>query len=177
MEAEQTLLHQQQDDAVSIQPAFGAHVDAGQQGHVAAYRGRGGRGRGGRGRGYRGRGRHQPHQSYGPPAAPTQFPQPGPRPTPAGGVPFPRPNGASGFSSAEGILGSVPPPVVCQICFSAGHSALQCPSHFSQPSAPALVAPTGETNDALWYPDSGASAHMTSSEGQNFGGGSASGTS
>ncbi|CAH9137000.1 unnamed protein product [Cuscuta epithymum] len=198
MEAEQQVLHQQQQDASSLQQAFGAQVGAGQQGQGAAYRGRGHRGRGGRGyrgrggwgyRGRGGRGRNRPQQAYAPPAAHGQFHQPAPRPADAGGVHVPRPpnaasgnsvlsnlninakstsgthNAYAGFPSAEGILGSVPPPVVCQICFSAGHSALRCPSRYSQPSAPALLAPTGESNDALWYPDSGASAHMTSSEG------------
>ncbi|CAH9140927.1 unnamed protein product [Cuscuta epithymum] len=74
-----------------------------------------------------------------------------------------------------GILGSVPPPIVCQICFSTGHSALACPSRFSQPSAPALMTNSGETNSALWYPDSGASAHMTTSDGQNLGSSTSSG--
>ncbi|CAH9072178.1 unnamed protein product [Cuscuta epithymum] len=60
---------------------------------------------------------------------------------------------------------------MCQICFSAGHSAITCPSRFSQPSAPAMLTTPGETNPALWYPDSGASAHMTASEGQSIGGG------
>ncbi|CAH9116939.1 unnamed protein product [Cuscuta epithymum] len=78
-----------------------------------------------------------------------------------------------GSPSTEGILGAIPPPVVCQICFSAGHSAIHCPSRFSPPTAPVLL--TGQANEALWYPDTGASAHMTSSEGQNFGGGSSSG--
>ncbi|CAH9125443.1 unnamed protein product [Cuscuta epithymum] len=82
----------------------------------------------------------------------------------------------TGFPSGEGILGSIPPPVVCQLCFNAGHSALQCPSRFSQPSAPALLANNGESNSALWYPDSGASAHMTPTEGQTLGGGSSAST-
>ncbi|CAH9095106.1 unnamed protein product [Cuscuta europaea] len=63
------------------------------------------------------------------------------------------------------ILGSVPHPVVCQICFSAGHSAVTCPSRFTQPSAPVLLTTPGESNPAIWYPDSGVSAHMTASEG------------
>ncbi|CAH9080062.1 unnamed protein product [Cuscuta epithymum] len=200
MEAEQQVLYQRQQDNLPVQQAFGAQVGPaqhGQNGQPGAYRGRGGRGRGGRGRGARGRGRYQPHHFY--PQQPHS--QQGPPPSAAGGAVFPRPPNVTfgksvmstlninakstcgthyayaGSSSAEGILGSVPPPVVCQICFSAGHSAIACLSRFSQQSAPALLTPTGENNDALWYPDSGASAHMTSSEGQNFGGGSASGTS
>ncbi|CAH9073395.1 unnamed protein product [Cuscuta epithymum] len=209
MEAEQQVLHMQQ-DASSLRPAFGAHVGHGQPhnppGHQpdnGAYRGRGGRGRGGKGRAGRGKGRFQHQQTYGQQGYPQQQPGnlPAPQPLAAGGVYNLRPNNApsgksvlsiyninakstsgthfhyAGFSSAEGVLGSVPPPVVCQICFSAGHSALHCSSRFSQPSAPALVAPSGETNDALWYPDFGASAHMTSSEGQTFGDSSSSGAS
>ncbi|CAH9094748.1 unnamed protein product, partial [Cuscuta europaea] len=70
----------------------------------------------------------------------------------------------AGLPSDGGILGSVPHPVVCQICFSAGHSAVTCPSRFTQPSSPALFTSPGESNSALWYPDSGASAHMTAPE-------------
>ncbi|CAH9099478.1 unnamed protein product, partial [Cuscuta europaea] len=46
-----------------------------------------------------------------------------------------------------------------------GHSAVTCPSRFTQPSSPALLTTPGESNPALWYPYSGASAHMTASEG------------
>ncbi|CAH9090193.1 unnamed protein product, partial [Cuscuta epithymum] len=182
MEAEQLILFQRQHESSQLQPAFGAQVGNAQQVQVGqppahgAYRGRGGRGRGGRGRGGRGRGRFPPNQAYGQhtgqpqgygqQAPPYHGQQPAHPFLPAGGASTLRPqNAPSGFSSTEGILGSVPSPVVCQICFSAGHSALHCPSRFSASSAPALVAPSGESNDALWYPDSGASAHMTSSEG------------
>ncbi|CAH9130811.1 unnamed protein product [Cuscuta epithymum] len=78
-------------------------------------------------------------------------------------------NVSAGIPSFENNFGSVPPPVVCQICHSPGHSAVSCPSRFSQPSTPALAVPTGESTPAVWYPDSGASAHMTANEGQNFG--------
>ncbi|CAH9121536.1 unnamed protein product [Cuscuta epithymum] len=71
--------------------------------------------------------------------------------------------------SANGILGSVPSPIMCQICFSPGHSAASCPSRFVRSNAPALIVPSGETNDALWYPDSGASAHMTPAAGAILG--------
>ncbi|CAH9130987.1 unnamed protein product [Cuscuta epithymum] len=75
----------------------------------------------------------------------------------------------SGFPSVENSFQSPPPPVVCQICFSPGHSALSC-SRFVNQNTPALAAlPTGESNDSVWYPDSGASAHMTPSEGQPHG--------
>ncbi|CAH9112741.1 unnamed protein product [Cuscuta europaea] len=79
--------------------------------------------------------------------------------------------GSAGSSSDGGILGVVPHPIVCQIGFSAGHSAIACPSRFAQPTSPALLTTSGESNSALWYPDSGASAHMTGSEGQGHGDG------
>ncbi|CAH9095134.1 unnamed protein product [Cuscuta europaea] len=79
--------------------------------------------------------------------------------------------GSAGTSSDGGILGAVPHHIVCQICFSAGHSAIACPSRFNQTSTPALLTASGESNSALWYPDSGASAHMTASEGQGLEGG------
>ncbi|CAH9124291.1 unnamed protein product, partial [Cuscuta epithymum] len=163
LEAEQRVLRQRHQESTNLQQAFGAQTGPGQQGQPGqphAYRGRGGRGRGARGRGGRGRGRnqHQPTYQLVPGDGQISYTAPGAAAVPgssaAGGVYHPRPNNAqSGFPSAEGILGSVPPPVVCQICFSAGHSAIHCPSRFSQPSAPALVAPTGESNDVLWYPD------------------------
>ncbi|CAH9108043.1 unnamed protein product [Cuscuta epithymum] len=141
-----------------------------QQPGNGAYCGRGGRGRNGRGRTGRGRGRFHHQPTYGQQAYPQQQPGslPAPQPLAAGCVYNPRPNNApsgksvlsilninakstsgthshyAGFSSAEGVLGSVPSMVVCQICFSARHSALHCPSCFSQPSAPALVAPSGK---------------------------------
>lgn len=73
--------------------------------------------------------------------------------------------GSAGSSSDGGILGAVPHPVVCQICFSTDHSAITCPSRFTQPSAPALMTASGAPNSDLWFPDSGASAHMTASDG------------
>ncbi|CAH9072633.1 unnamed protein product [Cuscuta europaea] len=56
---------------------------------------------------------------------------------------------SAGLPSDGGILGSVPHPVVYQICFSAGHSAINCPSRFTQPSAPALLTTPGDTTPAL----------------------------
>ncbi|CAH9146422.1 unnamed protein product [Cuscuta epithymum] len=49
---------------------------------------------------------------------------------------------------------------------------MHCPSRFSSSSTPALLTPSGDANHVLWYPDSGASAHMTPNEEQSFGGGS-----
>ncbi|CAH9135392.1 unnamed protein product [Cuscuta epithymum] len=48
---------------------------------------------------------------------------------------------------------------------------MHCPSRFSSSSTPALLTPSGDANHVLWYPDSGASAHVTPNEGQSFGGG------
>ncbi|CAH9072834.1 unnamed protein product [Cuscuta epithymum] len=198
LEAEQQLLSERQQQAAIGHQAFAVAAAGGQPPAGYAARGRGGRGRG-RGRQGRGRGRGYPQQPYSfQHQAATSFgaQQPaGPQPSHGGspaasgsgqqqgfgpqvfsqhpasiqGVQSTRP-GTSGFSSGEGILGSVPPPVVCQLCFSAGHSALQCPSRYAPPSAPALLTSNnGDSNTALWYPDSGASAHMTPTEGQNFG--------
>ncbi|CAH9136427.1 unnamed protein product [Cuscuta epithymum] len=138
--------------------------------------GRGYRGNSGRQRGHRGRGRGyggQNHQQYaGQPYQQLRGP-----PVPGYGAPgwqnpppafAPRAPHAPGFQVDN--FQSPPPPIVCQICFSPGHSALACPRYVN-PSAPALVAlPTGESNESVWYPDSGASAHMTPSEGQPHGG-------
>ncbi|CAH9134094.1 unnamed protein product [Cuscuta epithymum] len=131
---------------------------------------RGGRPRGGRGRGGRG-GYYQQQQPYG--AQPyggyhgQQPIPPPPRPPSFSGVP--------GFPSVDASYQNPPNPVVCQLCFSPGHSALNC-SRFIGSNSPALaVMPTGETNDSVWYPDSGASAHMTPHEGQPNGGASSSG--
>ncbi|CAH9079681.1 unnamed protein product [Cuscuta europaea] len=74
-----------------------------------------------------------------------------------------------GSPSFENSFGSVPPSVVSQMCHSSGHSAVACPSRVVQAHAPALAVSTGESTPAVWYPDSGASAHMTSNEGHNFG--------
>ncbi|CAH9126696.1 unnamed protein product [Cuscuta epithymum] len=194
LEAEQQLLSERQQQAAIGHQAFAVAAAGGQPPAGYAARGRGGRGRG-RGRQGRGRGRGYPQQPYSfQHQAATSFgaQQPaGPQPSHGGspaasgsgqqqgfgpqvfsqhpasiqGVQSTRP-GTSGFSSGEGILGSVPPPVVCQLCFSAGHSALQCPSRYAPPSAPALLTSNnGDSNTALWYPDSGASAHMTPTEG------------
>ncbi|CAH9089018.1 unnamed protein product [Cuscuta europaea] len=78
---------------------------------------------------------------------------------------------SAGTSLFENNFGSVPPPIVYQICHSPGHSAVNSPSRFGQPSAPALAVPTRESSSIVWYPDSGASAHITPNEGPQFGGG------
>ncbi|CAH9130647.1 unnamed protein product [Cuscuta epithymum] len=127
-----------------------------------------GRARGGRGRG--GRGSYP--QQYGV-AQPQHGGFPG---QPAQGQPRPHAfSGNPGFPSADPTYQYPPPPVVCQLCFSPGHSALHC-SRFTASHTPALAAlPTGENNDSVWYPDSGASAHMTPHEGHSNGGASSSG--
>ncbi|CAH9081595.1 unnamed protein product [Cuscuta epithymum] len=164
--------------------AFSANISSGGPQDVAHAAGqqqpyRGGRGgRRGRGRG-RGRGRQQfpaPGQPLPPQQqSPAQQQQFGQRPHShqqqqfGRGQQYTQFSGQPGIPSFENNFGSVPPPVVCQICHSPGHSAVSCPSRFSQPSTPALAVPTGESTPAVWYPDSGASAHMTANEGQNFG--------
>ncbi|XP_056683368.1 uncharacterized protein [Spinacia oleracea] len=45
---------------------------------------------------------------------------------------------------------------------SGGHSAVACPSRYSQNSNAALASlPAGEHNETTWFPDSGASSHIT----------------
>ncbi|CAH9075356.1 unnamed protein product [Cuscuta epithymum] len=180
IEIEQRDRFFQQQEALASHQAFVAPVQPQpgvQRPPTPAGRSRGGRGHGTRGRGGRGRGRYQQHYgqhsgqqaSYGPSGqfygGGASVAVPG---THAGGAQSQH-NNTTGFPSDGGILGSAPPPIVCQICFSTGHSAIACPSRFSQPSAPALLTTPGETNPALWYPDSGASAHMTPSKGQTHG--------
>ncbi|CAH9095552.1 unnamed protein product [Cuscuta europaea] len=149
------------------------HGNAPSRGTGRGYRGGRARGHRGRGRGYGG----QPGHSYAPqPAFQFARQQQGPSngqflwqqgPPPVRGV---AQAGYQGFPSVEQNYQSPPPLVVCcQLCFSPGHSAMSC-SHFTGSSTPALaVIPTGETNAAVWYPDSSASAHMTPNEGQSHG--------
>ncbi|CAH9097373.1 unnamed protein product [Cuscuta europaea] len=68
---------------------------------------------------------------------------------------------SAGSPSFENSFGSVPPPVVCQICHSPGHSVVACPSRFVQAQAPALAISAGKSTPAVWYPNSCASPHMT----------------
>jgi len=73
-----------------------------------------------------------------------------------------------GNSSQLGILGSKPTNITCQIYFTLGRSALQCPR------LPSTVGPTPSSlaqsftamsledpQEHTWYPNSGASSHMT----------------
>lgn len=65
----------------------------------------------------------------------------------------------------EGVSSSNSP-IVCQICYHPDYSTQTCPSRYAPQSAPAFVAmSTGETNESLCYPDSGASSHITNNEG------------
>ncbi|CAH9114549.1 unnamed protein product [Cuscuta europaea] len=145
----------------------------------------GGRGiRGGqRGRGHRGRGHGyggQPHPSYG--GQQVYNGQPPLLPLPSygqqlsgqqvyGGQPArgPSQNGVPGFPSVDNSFNHSSPPVVCQICFSPGHSALTCPRFVGSSTWALAALPLGETNASVWYPDSGASAHMSPHEGQSDG--------
>ncbi|CAH9136555.1 unnamed protein product [Cuscuta epithymum] len=177
---EARLRYQQSLEPMANTPAFAAPSSAGggragssssdPQQQQPARGGHGGR-RGNRGRGRgRGRGRYQQQQSgYGqPPAYYGQAP-PHPQQSLSGRTPPPPNHWGPGSSSFENNFASVPPPVVCQICHSPGHSAVSCPSRFVQTPTPALAVSTGESTPAVWYPDSGASAHMTPNEGHNFG--------
>ncbi|CAH9098263.1 unnamed protein product [Cuscuta epithymum] len=134
-------------------------------------RGRGQRGRGGRGQ--RGRGYGPPHPGHGHvPSYGYAAPPPGFFP---GGAPHAGILGAPGSAGSSSVEGnSVPPPIVCQICYAPGHPASTCLSCFVQPAAPALATTAPETSYIVWYPDSGASAHMTPHAGHNNGGGSSS---
>ncbi|CAH9058461.1 unnamed protein product [Cuscuta epithymum] len=169
IEKEQTIQYmrtleeppQAQAFAVQAQAAGQPPPNGGQQQRGRGYRGRGGRGQRGRGgRGQRGRG-YAPHQhGYGfPPPMGYGYPPPGYVP---GGAPHAGILGAPGSAGSSSVEGnSVPHPVVCQICYAPGHPASTCPSRFVQPAAPALAAQAPDATDIVWYPDSGASAHMT----------------
>ncbi|XP_056683365.1 uncharacterized protein [Spinacia oleracea] len=68
----------------------------------------------------------------------------------------------AGNYNVEGVFGPSPTNIVCQICFHPGHSAVACPSRYSQNSNAALASlPAGEHNETTWFPDSGASSHIT----------------
>ena len=80
----------------------------------------------------------------------------------------------AGTSSQLGLLGPNPSSLTCQICSMTGHSALQCPRFPSSAGptpdslVPSLAAMSlGDGPETTWYPDSGASAHMTPHDG-NF---------
>ncbi|KAJ4847586.1 hypothetical protein Tsubulata_050610 [Turnera subulata] len=63
--------------------------------------------------------------------------------------------------NSSGILGSAPSPptLLCQYCGAPGHVARSCPSTVQQ-SLSAL-----QIRDNVWYPDTGASVHMTHNPG------------
>ncbi|KAF8389144.1 hypothetical protein HHK36_025837 [Tetracentron sinense] len=68
------------------------------------------------------------------------------------------------------IPGTQPIANDCQICGRGGHTALECRNRFNHsyqtPVAEAFTSLTiQDTQDAEWYPDSGATAHMTNNEG------------
>ncbi|CAH9102521.1 unnamed protein product, partial [Cuscuta europaea] len=155
----------QTQDTSPVHQAFAAaQGPAGRGGPRGGAPGRGPGGRGGRGRGRRGRGGRGYYQQYPP------YQQLGGAPPAYGGHPGqpiipPRgPTYTGGFPSVENSYNSPAPRVICQLCFSPGHSALTC-SRFTAQNTPALAAlPTGETHDSVWYPDYGASAHMTPHE-------------
>jgi len=138
------------------------------KGRSSSYRGRG---RGGRGRGSFG-GRNQQHFTS------SNSPRNNFQEQSSSGMgsvsPIPyNSQSASSTSPSSGVLGAHPSSTSCQICGYPGHSALQCTNRFNHafvandlPKSFATMS-VGETNDATWYFDSAASAHMTPSEG-NF---------
>jgi hypothetical protein len=83
--------------------------------------------------------------------------------------------GRSGFNTQRGrgrgrsnfpIASNCP---VCQVCHKPGHVALQCYHRFdntyqfdNSPQMQALLATPQQTQDSNWYPDSGATHHVTS---------------
>ncbi|XP_075077033.1 uncharacterized protein LOC142163793 [Nicotiana tabacum] len=109
-----------------------------------------GRGRGRNQKGNNGRGREYYNQQYNP-----SFSSPW-----SGSHSKSRPS-----FSANGILGR--PPTQCQICFHFNHTALECKNRFNHSFAhnnlPKTFAAMNveEMQPTIWYPDSGASAHMT----------------
>ncbi|XP_075085175.1 uncharacterized protein LOC107770174 [Nicotiana tabacum] len=145
-------------------------ISQGGRGRGRSYSSRG-RGRGGRGRGFFG-GRGQSKQV----SSPNNFSRNGFHGQSSSGigsnshVSYHSQSTSSTSPSAE-VLGAHPSSTICQICGSPGHSALQCTNRFNHafvandlPKSFATMS-FGETNDATWYFDSAASAHMTPSEG------------
>ncbi|OIT21134.1 hypothetical protein A4A49_59463, partial [Nicotiana attenuata] len=126
------------------QPNSGNQFNRGQQ-H--------GRGRGKNGRHPNGRGRGNPSRSFSPQWNAFRPP-------------------SHIFQPSHGILGHSPftpnPAKQCQICFHYNHTALECKNRFNHSyvsnSIPKSIAAMSheEVQPTVWYPDSGASAHMTS---------------
>ncbi|KAF8406030.1 hypothetical protein HHK36_008110 [Tetracentron sinense] len=84
-----------------------------------------------------------------------------------------------GNPNKASILGA--PPLICQVCRKQGHSAIDCWHRFNNtytskhnqqpPSLPshALTALTiSDPFDSQWYPDTGASSHMTSNQDESY---------
>ncbi|KAF3679839.1 hypothetical protein T459_27281 [Capsicum annuum] len=145
---------------------FGNHTGCG-RGRSYSFRGRG---RGGRGRGFNGRWQQSQLNSsnHNTRISTTGQPQLG-----TGGTYLVSYNShsLSTNSPSIGVLGSHPSTLTCQIYGSLGHTTLQCTNRFNHafvandlPKSFATMS-IGETNDATWYVDSAASAHMTPSEG------------
>ncbi|KAF3675433.1 hypothetical protein T459_14075 [Capsicum annuum] len=144
---------------------FGNHTSRG-QGRSSLFRGRG---RGGRDRGFNSRRQQSQFNSsnHNTRISTTGQPQLGTGGTYPGSY---NSHSVSTNSPSMGVLGSHPSTLTCQIYGSLGHTALQCTNRFNHafvandlPKSFATMS-IGETNDATWYVDSAASAHMTPSE-------------
>ncbi|KAK1364249.1 hypothetical protein POM88_039810 [Heracleum sosnowskyi] len=81
---------------------------------------------------------------------------------------------APSYANSSNVVNIMSSLVVFQLCFNPGHTTPYCPHYFPAitgkglyPSAPPAltVVQCGETNNTIWYPDSGAASHMTPSEG------------
>ncbi|PRQ37842.1 hypothetical protein RchiOBHm_Chr4g0407171 [Rosa chinensis] len=73
--------------------------------------------------------------------------------------PFPPPNRAARSPWATGLLG--PSPHWCPNCHTDQHGLPQCPHRFSGPSSAPPFAGSHSLGDLNWYPDTGATHHMT----------------
>jgi hypothetical protein len=76
-----------------------------------------------------------------------------------------RPNNSMGSPRFSPHVGSRP---ICQVCGKMGHSALNCYHRFDQayqaagPNLTAYTATSSYSRDLNWYPDTGATNHVTS---------------
>ncbi|XP_057251924.1 uncharacterized protein LOC130591941 [Beta vulgaris subsp. vulgaris] len=87
---------------------------------------------------------------------------------------------AGSNSSNSNNVTSTPTSDTCGLCWFPGHQAAYCPQRFNHNFVPsssesvtralAALSVGGESNDSVWYPDSGAASHMTPQDGPDNGG-------